>query len=311
MTIAAALEWAWRDELPKMSSNPAAAGYAIGYGNAFSSILAFGEIGTVVDRQPNRFGCIPFDVPGWPHPDALLLAEAVEGLADCTVDVPAGWHPMPEIAAIGEGLGVRCVADAVEKATEPDGAGGRRFKMRADLLVIRYAILGLVPNWRMAETPQLRYEAHDNGRDRWFVKRETRQVIGSKADGTDLVEVVNVEVEGWSARLRRPVAGAYRKPYLDPDPVPVMVARAEYEIFAAAMCMLHDDLAGRLGTIDLVATDWPVQPWAAGDSAGEGLARRDAKILPDLRAFRDAIAASEIATKSRVFAHRKKPANSA
>lgn len=312
MTVASALEWAWRDELPKMPSDFAPGGGGPRAGNAWSSILAFGEIGTMIDRQPNRWGCIPFDVTGWPHPDALTIAAAVDDLAGCTVDVPDGWHPMPEIAGISDGqLAARTVSDALDKATTLDDEGVRRFRTRADLLVIRFAILGLVPNWRLDAMPELRFEAHDNGREKWFVRRETRQVIGQNGDGTDRVEIVNVEVDGWSARLRRPVAGAYRKPFLDPDPVPVMVARAEYEIFAAAMCMLHDDLDGRLGSIDLVPTDWPVQPWADTESLGRGEARRAPKILPDLKAFRERVAASEIAVNSRVSTRVKKPAKTA
>jgi hypothetical protein len=309
MTVSTALQWAWGDELPKMPADFGAAGAALRAGNAWNSILAFGSLGTVVDRQPNRFGCIPFDQAGWPHPDALEIAHAVERLAECVVDVPQDWHPMPEIAVIDAGLGARAVGEALEKATEP-GEDGLRFRTRPDLLVVRHAILGTVPDWRLYETPETKFEAHANGAPKWFVRRETRMVIGEEADGSDRVDVVTVEADGWSARLRRPVSGAYRKPYLDPDPVPVIVARAEYEIFAAAMFMLFDDLDDRLGTIDLVPIDWPVQPWS-GDSARMAEGGRMPKILPDLSALRAQLAAADMVTKSTPKRARKKAAKTA
>jgi len=117
--------------------------------------------------------------------------------------------------------------------------------------------------------------------------------------------VRTIEVDGWSARLRRPVAGAYRKANFTPDPVPVMVARAEYEIFCGAMCMLFDQLAGRLETIDLVAVDWPVQPW--DDSDGAAADSRGPRILPDLTAARTVENApkSETIPKSKRKARRR------
>lgn len=284
MSISEALEWAWRDELPKVPTSTGAAGGPRA-GNAWTSILAFGEIGTVIDRQPNRWGCIPFDVAGWPHADALAIADAVERLDGCAIVAPDGWNPMPELALIDAGLAARAAHEALERVTEDDGAGGRRFRTSPGLIVTRHAILGTAPDWRMDEPPVLCFEAHENGREKWFVRRETRQVIGSHHDGSERVEVVTIEVDGWSTKHRRPVTGAYRKPYLDPDPVPVMVARAEYEILVAALGLLHDELCGQLTSIDLAPCGWPACPWD-GDSAADGVRR--GKILPDLTSSWDA-----------------------
>lgn len=298
MTLSAALRWAWGDELPK---EPAGAFYGppLAAASAWSAILRYGELNSIVDRQPNRYGCIPFDRPDYPHDDALVLAGAVADLAGCTVDVPEGWHPMPEIAAVDAPLVRAAVIRALQKATDEADDGALTFRTRPDTLIVRHAILGLVPDWRLAALPQVCFEAGDNGVHRWFVRREVRSVIGTLADGSDRIEVTTVEVDGWSKRLRRPVAGAYRKPYLDPNPVPVMVARAEYEIFCAAMAMLADAVAGRLATIELVPDEWPAQPWA-GDSVA---ARREPKILPDLRSRAALSQSSERRTKTR----RKRP----
>jgi hypothetical protein len=302
MTMSDALKWAWGDELPKVQSGGMGGEHRqLTAGSAWQAILAYGETGSIIDRQPNRYGCIPFDVVGWPHADALLIAAAVEELAECAVDVPEGWHPMPELAAIDEPLAAKAVSDALIKATVADADGAVHFRARPDVLIVRHAILGLVPDWRLWETPVKQFETWPGGRHRWFVRREVRTVVG---DGPLGIAVQTVETEGWSARLRRPVAGAYRKAHFVPDPVPAMVARAEYEIFSAAMCMLYDQLADRLETIDLVPVDWPVQPW--GESAERGADSRRPRILPDLAAERAAKDEAETPAKSKGKRKRKR-----
>lgn len=291
MTMSDALKWAWGEELPKMQADAGFDKGMLGARSAWGSILQYGEVGSIVDRQPNRFGCIPFDMAGWPHADALLIADAVEGLAECAVDVPEGWHPMPELAAIDEPLAARAVSDALIKATTLDRDGALRFRAKPDVMVVRHAILGIVPDWRLYGTPAKQYEAWPGGRHRWFVRREVSTVVGTNPDGTDMVAGSTIEVDGWSSRLKRPVAGAYRKAHFVPDPVPVMVARGEYEIFSAAMCMLFDQLADRLETINLMPVDWPVQPW--DDSTEIPADSRGPRILPDLAAERAAKGAAE------------------
>lgn len=302
MTVSEALKWAWSDELPK---EPADAFYdpPLGARSAWSAIQEFGALNAVIDRQPNRYGCIPFDRAETPHPDALRLAAAVASLAECCIDVPQGWHPMPELSAVDADLGRRAVVDALHKVTDYHDDGGLFFRVRPDVLVVRHAIVGLAPDWRMGDLPVRRYVANENGVERWFVRRDMRSVVGTNADGSDRVEVIATEVDGWSQRLRRPVAGAYRKPYLDPDPVPVMIARAEYEILVAAMRMLFDDLAGRLDTIELTPVDWPAQPW------GEDLPGpvRRSRILPDLQAERARAPRAKSLVKSKGKAKRGRP----
>lgn len=292
MTISEALRWAWSEELPK---EPAAAFYAppAGYVSAFAAVSGFGELHSIVDRQPNRFGCIPFDRADHPHPDALRMAAAVSSLAECEVDVPANWQPMPELLALDDALAARAARDVIERTTVRTDAGVRRFRSRADALVVRYAILGVTPPWQLSTIPERRYEAFANGVHRWFVQRPVSTVIGENPDGTDMIETSIVEVDGWSARLKRPVAGAYRKPYLDPDPLPVMVARAEYEQLTAALAMLAAELAASLQTIELMPDAWPERPWERSDADA-----RKAKILPDLRQMAEAIVAENRSRKS-------------
>lgn len=292
MTLTAALRWAWSEELPK---EPAAAFYAppAGSASAWAAIAGYGQLGSMVDRQPNRFGCIPFDRPDYPHADAVRIADAVAALGDCTLDVPAGWHPMPELATADEALCGKALADALERTTGKAAGGAWRFRTSPSTLIVRYAILGLLPDTRLSGVPERRYEKAANGADRWFVQRPVTTVIGQNADGSDMLQVVMTEADGWSARRRRPLPGAYRKPYLDPDPVPVMVARAEYQIMVAGLAMLFDDLAGRLDSIELLPSPWATHPWEAGGETGP-----EPKILPDLRQMAEAIVAANRQAKS-------------
>ncbi|WP_149760015.1 hypothetical protein [Neomesorhizobium albiziae] len=308
MTMSDALRWAWGDELPKLHE-AGASGAPSGYSSGWGSMIAYGELNSIVDRQPNRFGCIPFDQVGWPHADALLIADAVSSLAQCTVDVPEGWHPMPELVEIDEALASRAVGDALIKATVSDNEGAMHFRARPDVLVVRHAILGLVPDWRLSHRPVKEFEVWPNGRHRWFVRRDVRTVVGEDADGSDRIAVQTTEVDGWSTRLQRPAAGAYRKARFAPDPVPVMVARAEYEIFCAAMCMLYDQLDGTLETVELQAVDWPVQPW--GDSPERSTDSRRGRILPDLSAVSPSNGLPESVAKSKARRRRKPAAKAA
>lgn len=305
MTVSEALRWAWGDELPKEASGSGMGRGPALYKSAWSAIEAYAELHSIVDRQPNRFGCIPFDNFETPHPDAYRIANTVARLAGCAVNVPDGWHPMPELAEVDEAMARRAVNDALNKATVLDALGAIYFRARPDVLVVRHAILGIVPDWRMSDRPNVEYEIGANGRHRWFVRREIRTVIGENADGTDKIAVETAEVDGWSSRLKRPVAGAYRKAHFVPDPVPVMVARAEYEIFCAAMSMLADDLAGQLDTIDIVPIEWPAQPW--GDSPERSGDSRGGKVLPDL----SALAANYLTSKTSAKSKGKSPAKSA
>lgn len=304
MTVSAALKWAWGEELPKEPSRQGPIG--LSGQSAWAAILRFGEVGTIVDRQPNRYGCVPFDATGWPHEDAIRIFEAVSDLGACAIEVPDGWNPMSALDLVDPALGAKAVTDALAKATVTGADGEAYFRMRPDVLLVRHAIIGTVPDWRFDEMPEKKFECWPNGQHRWFLKQQTRMVIGEHGDGSQRIEVATVEVDGWLPRRRRPHPQAYRKAVLDPDPVPAMVARAEYEIFSAAMEALHDALAGRLETIDLQPSIWPAQPW--DDSAEWAETARPGKILPDLRAEAIAIVEARNAAKSTTKRRGKKSA---
>lgn len=262
MPIEDLLRWAYRDELPKDDA-PSHIDMP-GYGGAWGGIERYGELMTLVDEPVNCWGVVPnFLAGGRPHPDAVAIGEAVMDLDAYTLDLPEDWSPlsdMPDLGALGEGA----IGRAVDRATTL-GADGRtrRLKTSPSFLIRRCAILA-PPDWH-GETPEVKLVTGANGKARWF----RRSVIVSD------VGPYECEVNGFNERRRRPYDDAYQKSYLDPDPMAVAVARAEYEVWHAALDLLVIELDGVLDAHQALATNHPARPW-------EGEEGRIPRILPDL-----------------------------
>lgn len=275
MLLTAALRWAWIDELPK---EPAGATPPKGLQSAWEAISRFGQHYAIIDRQPNRYGCVPFDEADLPHPDAVRIAEAVNCLGDKLIAVPKDWHPMHELEGCDQELLDEAVGKTLARMSIIDDDGVRRFKTNPTTLLIRYTILGLEPDWELYDVPTKRLLKRENGQAKWFVKSSMPQLVGTNPDGSNKIAHVDIERNGWSPRSRRPLPGAYQKTVLDPDPVPVMIERAEYEVLFSALCKLYVELSGKLETIQLEPVTWPRCPWE-----GDSPERQSGCVLPDLR----------------------------
>ncbi|BBE74350.1 hypothetical protein [Oharaeibacter diazotrophicus] len=247
MTIDEAVRWAYREELPK--SRVRVKEGVLGYGNGSVGPNALADWWTLPD---NAFGVVldptKFDDP---HPDAVAIHEAVVALDGCPVVYPEGGE-------VGAWCGVDLHGLEVQCATEVFRVMLRR---RPSELVQQFAILGL-PDM-IVDPPELRYMTHANGRPRYF----RRQVVVVEG------EAIEQEVDGYDARGRRPYPDAYRKPYLDPDPVPSLVCRAKAEVWRAAMDVLVADLDGVLAEVEVLPCPLPALPWEAAEP----------RVLPDLR----------------------------
>lgn len=255
--IEAFLAWVYREELPKAE--------APGSGAALSSAM-FGDGGwdavsrqgelmaeTVSDGRVNSYGVLA--MPAWsgapPHQDAFTAHRFVGGLAQMDLGLPDGWSPL-------QGLGLSAqeeraaIARAMPRiATEHDDRWRLRFKPVE--LVRRYAILGGCPPWE-ADIPKARFvEMH--GKPQWF-----RIVMEEGAFG----RLYEREVDGFNQRSRRPYPGAYRKTFLEPDPMGAVIERAEYEVWHAALAMLVEDLnaSGELTAHRISASPRSARPWA-------------------------------------------------
>jgi len=261
-TIEALLSWAYRDELPK---EQAGGGRLLpaGFGGAWGGIERYGQILTVVDGGPeNRFGLVPdFSASSDPHPDAIRVGEAVQALDGYALSLPPGWDPLADWPGLGE-EGAKVVQRVIERETEVDAAGNRRFKLPLSRLVIRHALMSDAPVWE-GEEPQLKTVTGANGKPRWF--RRVRQLTdeGDPVNGIPPI-YTEVEVDGYDAKRHRPHPDAYRKTYLDPDPTETIVSRAEYEVWCAALDLLAIDLEDKLESHEIVPSARPARPWETG-----------------------------------------------
>lgn len=253
-----AAEWAWRDELPKAPRQTGPDGFF----SAWNAVAGYGETLAPIDGDLNRYGLVPdFGAGDVPHADAVALYQAVSALDDWEIDLPEDWSVAPEIDGFG-GLASRAIAAALRRARRPVSA-----------IVANRAIMGLDPMTMTIGETTVEHERDASGRERWFVHRQVWTVTGHNADGSERTALETIEAPGLDKR-RRPLPGAWRKPFLDPDPVDAVVARIEHEIWHAALTIVAGELAGKLETIDLAPPEASPRPWLAQP--------RITRILPDL-----------------------------
>lgn len=246
MTVEQLLKWAFCEELPKAGSG--GSGEAVR--SAWVSIESFVQLLTKVDD--NRYGVVPLldSEAGDPHPDALIVFDAVAGLEKYSACIPHDWNPMPEIMAYPKQaeLCLRAARFGIENANSS-----------IFNLVRKHAILGGVPEWE-GDVPELVPVCNESGQPIWFQMRmeqaldENGQPIERKFETAD----------GWNRNTKAPKAGAYQKHYLDPDPVMTLIGRGEYLIWRSAMETIGMEVAGRLRDHAVIQCDRPWSPWEKG-----------------------------------------------
>ncbi|MGI3900540.1 MAG: hypothetical protein ACRYGP_28270 [Janthinobacterium lividum] len=270
MDIEAALRWAYCNELTKTGAlnrdeidTPRHPGLATPDRDGLGTTVQM-----LIDMPTNCFGVLQeIGARGTPHPDAIMIGDAVAALDATVMGVPEDWKPLAEMDDLSPEVS-RLVQVAVTRITREIDGDRRLFGMRPSFVVQRYALSGGAPAWR-AEVPTVKIVSHPNGVSKWFV---TRVMWSETTDGRDVSH--EVELDGFDTKARRPYGDAYRKLYLDPDPEPAIRARAEYEIWHAALDALAMDLAPRLTSIRLSPTRRPARPWIEGDIGPS--------VLPDL-----------------------------
>jgi hypothetical protein len=260
------LAWTFREELPKAGAARALTG--IGFGRAHRAVEKFGEYLTLIDCDGiNRFGVVS-DLMALEEPDgdAIAVFEAVTALDEIEVELPEGWNPLADMDGIDAEL-PGLLARALDRVTVVDAAGARRMKVGPGAIVTRHAIMGDAPCWQ-AEQPERKIVVGAKGAPAWF-----RMITVETSDGPK-----RQEVDGYDQKGKRPFPGAYRKTFLDPDPLPAALARAEYEVWHSALDYLAAVLAGELQRFDVLPTARPARPW---EEAG----LIEPRILPNLLAL--------------------------
>lgn len=255
------VRWAYRDELPKARAlGEHMAVLPGGFGTPWGSVSRYGELLEVVQEVDvrNRFGLFPDVIEaGEPHPDAVVIADAVESLAGCLFEMPEDWNPLTDMGDLGM-EGAAAIARGLARLTMQDEAGTTLLRRSPAQLVIRHAILGGAPVWE-AEAPERVVERGPHGKPRWFRR------LALVSDGAFGPAAYEVEVDGFDHKRRRPYDDAYQRILLVPDPAEAVVARAEYEIWHGALCVLAQDLADVLRDRAVTPPARSPRPWEVAD----------------------------------------------
>ena len=239
-TIERALEWTYREELPK----EAATGWLAGAGPSMpggGKILArLGVHGTVIGGRANMFGLVPdLSAASGPHPAALMLHELVCGLAALEVDLD-GWSAFPDLAGLPDEA-APLLASASARGLDVT-IDRRQARALPELLRLR-AIVGVSAGWMLHEPPRLAaVTCPRTGRDKWFVREE--RAVAWDDDGEpvrfEMVETDQVWLDPKNCRRLKP--GAYRKYEMRPSLDSVAIARAEWQVWRAALDVLADTI---------------------------------------------------------------------
>ncbi|MBX3543593.1 hypothetical protein [Chelatococcus sp.] len=261
MDIEAVLRWAYRDELPKAVLGDDRQ-VPDGVRSGWAGISSYAQLLTLIDY--NAYGVLPdLAAVGEPHPDALRVADAVEALASCSVAIPDGWSPLADMGDLGaEGARVVEIAALWAQA-----------RASASALVVTRAILGGEPCWQ-GDVPERKVRCGVTGRPQWFRKTLVQISEGDARLGIQ-PEYVEAIVDGYDHKRKGPHPDAFREFFLDPDPQPLAISRAEYEIWHAALRLLFDSLVGTLGSIEVTPSRRPLRPW-------EPSSTRDATARPQI-----------------------------
>ena len=289
------LNWAYREELPLAQPHRPADGLggpakprSAWMGMALDSVAQ-----TVSDGRPmlNGWGvAADLSAKRDPHPDALIVGQAVMALDALVFDLPPDWTARPEVRAA---IAVRGDADdlteaewqaaaqrAINRLTVTEADGSLRPRHKVSDIVIGAATRGRAPQLRKAIVTRQPVMAA-NGRAAWFV-REWRE-IGTEADGSPRFAEVETNGVQKNGKLK---PGAYRRFIDTPDPADFMVERAEYEVWRAAMDVLAEDLAGRLARFEVTGCKLPFLPWIEAGFEGGAMLAGDGggRIVPSLAA---------------------------
>ncbi|TRL35506.1 hypothetical protein [Rhizobium straminoryzae] len=244
------LRWAFTFELSKVD-----AGGGASFSAAWKMTEAVAELGTVIDRTPNSYGVIPgFIEDGEPHPDAVLIGDAVRALDRHGFDIPDGWNPFPEFDDAHGLIAAEVESVVCELRLKGDRLAGRHIVS----LVISSAVLGRGPEWHMAPPEYQLVTA--NGQPRWFRMKKGRDAFR---------RVYWLEVDGFDKKRRRPFPDAYRKYELVAPLRSDVLSRLDWQIWQNALLTLQTTLAGRLSAHRILPFRPFVQPWAKSRHAVE------------------------------------------
>lgn len=275
--IEGALRWAYVDELPKRGK----ASLQTGRGSNFDVVTRYGELGTVIDEAMTEPG-FPGEL-GDPHPDALVIEEAVNSLADITD------------AAYDEAMGI---ADDMGFGLDEQRALAWALpQMRG--FVITHAIQRNRPECRDFPVPG-RVQAPNSNLP--LVQRVENTYAKDDREGQHpyraAVPSPSVGKKGELPVYKR---GSFCPLAWYPDPESILLDRAAYVVWWSALDLLASELQGQLESIDVTGPAAPMRPWT-----GEVDKREARRVLPDLYSIERLRQDRINALAARLFAHSRR-----
>jgi hypothetical protein len=230
------LQWAVREELPK--------GQAIG-ASSWDIVSQYAALGVRVDVSRGGGDGLGF-LAGDPHPDAILVADAVREITerakfDHVVEVLPLFGDLAPIAG--------AAVDAIMCAT-----------FNSQAIVISKATLGTRPRWQfdMPTPAQMFFEAR-NSRD----ELRTYPIVHGIDDAGDVVMMKKNRGRALKRDGEYNPAMAPRSPieWCDPSPLAIGDARAEYVAWHMALSQLALDLNGKLCDFAVTPPAVSLMPW--------------------------------------------------
>ncbi|WP_315701306.1 MULTISPECIES: hypothetical protein [unclassified Bradyrhizobium] len=242
------LQWAVRDELPKGRAVAADVGFAIGRREVRPFAIAR-SLGRARDDDFDSMGY----VPGEPHADAQIVADAIGALAtsvtlECADDARALFGDFAPIAE-------HVIPSLMLAVWNPQA-------------IVLAGAMGKRPSWQFKCPTPYQMFAPTAGRPRPIVH-------GINAAG-ELVELRRNEGRARKRDGEYTLAMSPRSPldWHEPAPLHIGECRAEWVTWCNALDDLSRALAGKLATIEVQPRTAASMPWCDGSSAPRVLAGR-------------------------------------
>jgi hypothetical protein len=255
-----------RHELPKQAAETVGGWIRASAPNgcaspALASAVA-GELGAAISAPANRYGVVP-DLGALgrlePHPAALAIGEAMLGLDAVTPASMDEWDAFEDLDGLAhDPIAAPLLEQAKRDARGQAGAFARMIGALSGLMVKR-AVLGAPRGWDCGEV-SARLITGANGKPLWFRKVTRPAAWNMRGEVTATCEV---EVDGRNDKTQRPHDNAYRKHELTPDPLTVALARAEWQLWRAALDVIWEDAHDEALAhgVTLTPSRLPMRPW--------------------------------------------------
>lgn len=224
------LVWAYREELSKRQFIE-----TLGISNSLGDASLLGT--RVGGGAPQWYAEI---IGAGIHDDALKVEQAVTDLSGMKLVLPD-----PTIL----------LADMPALMNEADAALSG-YRLQLDGLVARMAQLASSPSWQFDPPDRKIVRDPRSGAPLWFIRKKMRCRAGDERWSEER------ETDGYDRTAQRPMPGAYRKYYFDPEAGAIVDPRYDWLAWALALMSLRESLAPHLVGFELDPMKKVTLPWA-------------------------------------------------